>query len=151
MAKLSRTILSPLGTLSVFAEGDVITALTFGAGGRDPSDLLDLAERQLIGYFNGTSRSFDLPLRLGAGLVGAVQRAMLAIPFGETRTYGALAADLGASAQAVGQACGANPLPIIVPCHRVLSSTGLGGYSGRGGVETKVALLRLEGAAGLLL
>ena len=76
---------------------------------------------------------------------------MAAIPYGETRTYGALARDLGAPAQAVGQACGANPLPILVPCHRVLGQKGLGGFSAPGGVESKVALLRLEGAAGLLI
>ncbi|MCB1350992.1 MAG: MGMT family protein, partial [Maritimibacter sp.] len=68
-----------------------------------------------------------------------------------TRTYGEIAADLGASAQAVGNACGANPIPILIPCHRVLGATGLGGYSGAGGIETKVALLRLEGAGGLLI
>jgi methylated-DNA-[protein]-cysteine S-methyltransferase len=58
---------------------------------------------------------------------------------------------LGAPAQAIGQACGANPLPILIPCHRVLSATGLGGFSAPGGVDTKVWLLRHEGAAGLLL
>ena len=76
---------------------------------------------------------------------------MAAIPHGETRTYGDLARDLGAPAQAVGQACGANPVPILIPCHRVLGRNGLGGFSAPGGVETKVALLRLEGAAGLLI
>ena len=55
------------------------------------------------------------------------------------------------AAQAIGQACGANPIPILIPCHRVLSASGLGGFSGAGGVETKVALLRLEGAGSLLL
>ncbi len=76
---------------------------------------------------------------------------MCAIPFGETRTYGDLARALGVPAQAIGQACGANPVPVIVPCHRVLGAAGLGGYSAPGGVETKVALLRHEGAASLLL
>ncbi len=76
---------------------------------------------------------------------------MRAIPFGETRTYGEIAAALGASAQAVGTACGANPIATLIPCHRVLGAASLGGYSGAGGIETKVALLRLEGAAGLLI
>ncbi len=78
-------------------------------------------------------------------------RAMCAIPFGETRTYGDLARALDAPAQAIGQACGGNPVPIIVPCHRILGASGLGGYSAPGGVETKVALLKHEGAASLLI
>jgi methylated-DNA-[protein]-cysteine S-methyltransferase len=76
---------------------------------------------------------------------------MCAIPFGETRTYGDLAKDLGVPAQAIGQACGANPVPVIVPCHRILGASGLGGFSAPGGVETKVALLKHEGAASLLI
>ena len=76
---------------------------------------------------------------------------MLAIPAGETRTYGQIAKAIGGdSPQAVGQACGANPIPIIIPCHRVLAAGGApGGYSGgtpeMGGLETKAALLKLEG------
>jgi methylated-DNA-[protein]-cysteine S-methyltransferase len=76
---------------------------------------------------------------------------MAAIPHGHTRTYGDIARAVGAPAQAVGQACGANPLPILIPCHRVLGRNTLGGFSAPGGVETKVALLRHEGAAGLLI
>ena len=76
---------------------------------------------------------------------------MAAIPLGETRSYGQIAAAVGAPAQAVGQACGANPIPIIIPCHRILGARTLGGFSAPGGVETKVALLRHEGAAGLLI
>ena len=76
---------------------------------------------------------------------------MQSIPFGETLTYGEIAKRLGVPAQAVGQACGGNPIPVIIPCHRVLGATSLGGYSGEGGVETKVWLLRHEGAAGLLI
>ena len=76
---------------------------------------------------------------------------MVAIPLGETRTYGQIAKITRASAQAVGQACSANPLPIIVPCHRILGAATLGGYSAPGGVDSKVWLLRHEGAAGLLL
>ena len=76
---------------------------------------------------------------------------MSAIPFGEPRTYGELARALGVSAQAIGQACGATPTPLIVPCHRILGANGLGGYSGGGGVATKAELLKHEGAAGLLI
>ncbi|MGR3493489.1 MAG: methylated-DNA--[protein]-cysteine S-methyltransferase [Shimia sp.] len=106
----------------------------------------------LNAYADGDPSPFDLPLDLAPpGLTRAVQEAMLAIPYGETRTYGDLAKALGAPAQAIGQACGANTLPILVPCHRILGANGLGGYSGAGGIETKVALLRHEGAAGLLI
>ncbi len=72
---------------------------------------------------------------------------MAAIPYGQTRTYKAIAQELSSGPRAVGGACGRNPLPILIPCHRVLGSSGkLGGYSGGGGIETKRALLRLEGA-----
>jgi methylated-DNA-[protein]-cysteine S-methyltransferase len=105
----------------------------------------------LAAFFAGTLRDFDLPLAFAPGLPGQVQRAMAAIPFGQTRTYGDLARELGAPAQAIGQACGRNAIPIIIPCHRVLGACGLGGFSAPGGVETKVALLRHESAAGLLI
>jgi len=61
-------------------------------------------------------------------------------------SYGAMAKALNSSARAIGTACGANPIPVIIPCHRVLAANGIGGYSGEGGLKTKVALLRLEGA-----
>jgi methylated-DNA-[protein]-cysteine S-methyltransferase len=76
---------------------------------------------------------------------------MRAIPFGRTRTYGEIARDHGTNGQPVGEASGANPIPVIIPCHRVLLATGLGGYSGTGGIETKIALLKLEGGYPFLL
>ena len=76
---------------------------------------------------------------------------MSAIPRGETRTYGDIATELNVPAQPIGQACGSNPIPVIIPCHRVVGADGLGGFSGDGGVEMKVQLLRLEGAYSLLL
>jgi methylated-DNA-[protein]-cysteine S-methyltransferase len=76
---------------------------------------------------------------------------MLAIPKGQTRTYGEIANELGVPAQPVGQACGANPIPVIIPCHRVVGADSLGGFSGFGGVEMKVALLKHESAYSLLL
>jgi len=144
---------SPYGPLLVTEEGDRITRLEWGGlATGNGSALLMRAVGQLAAYFAGQRRAaFDLPLALMPGLTGAVQRAMLAIPFGQTRRYGDLARDLGVPAQAIGQACGANPIPILVPCHRILSATGLGGFSAPGGVETKVALLKLEGAASLLI
>jgi methylated-DNA-[protein]-cysteine S-methyltransferase len=146
------SVTTPLGHLTVVARGDRLIALKWGGHGTDQTSVLQRAVDQLTGYFAGELRAFDLPLTLDSGVLQSqVQEAMLAIPFGETRTYGDIARDLGAPAQAIGQACGANKLPILIPCHRVLAANGLGGYSGQGGVEAKVALLRLEGAASLLI
>ena len=87
----------------------------------------------------------------GSDFAERFRAVLLAIPFGQTRTYGEIAREMDVPAQAIGQACGANRLPIIVPCHRVVGAQGLGGFSGRGGVEAKVALLKHEGAASLLI
>ncbi len=145
------TVPSPFGPLTLVEDEGRIVSLRWGGAAHDASPLLAEAARQLAEYFAGTRRDFDLPVAFLPGLQGEVMRAMCAIPFGETRTYGDLARALGVPAQAIGQACGANPVPVIVPCHRVLGAAGLGGYSAPGGVETKVALLRHEGAASLLL
>lgn len=145
------TLQSPFGPLTLREDEGKIAALSWGDGGTDDTPLLSEACRQLAEYFDGTRHAFDLPIAFRPGLQGDVMRAMCAIPFGETRTYGDLAKSLGVPAQAIGQACGANPVPIIVPCHRILGANGLGGFSAPGGVETKVALLRHEGAASLLL
>ena len=143
---------SPLGALVLSEQAGILTRLEWRRAVVGPgSDVLDAAILQLGEYFDGKRLVFDLPFEFGEGLHGEVQRAMLAIPYGETRTYGDLARSLGVPAQAIGQACGANALPIFIPCHRILAANGLGGYSGAGGVETKVALLRLEGAASLLI
>jgi methylated-DNA-[protein]-cysteine S-methyltransferase len=141
----------PLGPLTLTERDGWIVALDWREEPGEGSPLLDEAFRQLEDYFARRRTVFELPLAFSGGLTGRVQRAMAAIPYGETRTYGDLARDLGVPAQAVGQACGANGLPVLVPCHRVLAADGLGGFSAKGGVETKVALLRLEGAASLLI
>ena len=142
---------TPLGPITLTEEGGVITALDWVASPAGTTDLLLEASAQLTGYFAGKLQVFDLPLPFGDGFQGRVRRAMAAIAYGDTRTYGDLSRDLEAPAQAIGQACGANPLPILIPCHRVLAAKGLGGFSAKGGVETKVFLLRLEGAAQLLI
>ena len=143
---------SPLGALVLSEQAGVLIRLEWRQGAAGPgSALLDRAIMQLTEYFNKQRQVFDLPFEYGTGLQADVRRAMLAIPYGETRTYGDLAQDIGVPAQAIGQACGANALPMFIPCHRILAANGLGGYSGAGGVETKVALLRLEGAASLLI
>ena len=113
---------------------------------RDPSRLA-VACQQLAQYFAGQRRSFDLQLDLcGSAFQRRVWAATRRIPYGKVCTYGGLAQAIDAprSARAVGRALGSNPVPIIVPCHRVLRADGtLGGYSA--GVEMKRALLRLEG------
>jgi methylated-DNA-[protein]-cysteine S-methyltransferase len=145
------TLTSPYGDLTVTAQTGQISQLRWGGAAADDTPLLAEAAAQLTAYFAGTLQVFDLPIALRPGLQGTVMQAMCNIPFGETRTYGDLAKALGAPAQAIGQACGANPIPIIVPCHRILGAGGLGGYSGGGGIETKIALLKHEGAASLLI
>lgn len=145
------SIITPLGPISVTEAAGRITGLDWRAAEGDHSPLITLALNQLAAYFDGKLTRFDLPLNYGSGIHEKVRRAMAAIPFGETRTYGEIARAVGAPAQAVGQACGANPIPILIPCHRVLGAKSLGGFSAKGGVETKVWLLRHEGAAGLLI
>ena len=147
----SLTIPSPYGPLTLTEKAGILTSLDWRAGHDDPSDLLQEAAAQLNAYFNKTLQTFTLPFDYGTGLHNGTRHAMAAIPYGETRTYGDIAKALHTTAQAIGQACGANPLPILIPCHRVVGATGLGGFSAKGGVETKVALLRHEGAASLLI
>ena len=112
--------------------------------------LLDApAERvrtQTAEYAAGDRTAFDLGVAYPDSFTGEVMRAMAAIPYGETRTYGNLAADLGTSPIAIGGGCGRNPVPLVVPCHRVVGVDGLKGYSGDGGVAQKRALLAHEGA-----
>lgn len=142
-----------LGQLSIRETDGAITHLHWnGTASQDKSPLLKEAARQVTAYLDGDLKSFDLPLApKGGDLHQAVFKAMLAIPYGETRTYGDLARDLNTFGQPIGQACGANPIPIIIPCHRILSAKGLGGYSGQGGTDTKIALLKLEGGYPFLL
>ena len=142
---------TPLGPVSVTEAEGLIIGLDWREGPPPQTNLGRETVAQLRAYFAGKRVAFELPLDFGAGFQAQVRRAMAAIPFGETRTYGALAHAIGAPAQAIGQACGANPLPILIPCHRILGAKGLGGFSAKGGVETKVWLLRHEGAAGLLI
>jgi methylated-DNA-[protein]-cysteine S-methyltransferase len=144
---------TPLGPVWVEMQGGAIVASGWGEADRSPRDpLLIEALVQLAAYFRGERKNFELPLDHGrSGLQAKVLAELSAIPFGQTRTYGDLSKVLGAPAQAIGQACGANPLPILIPCHRVLGAAGLGGFSAPRGVEAKVWLLRHEGAAGLLI
>ncbi len=145
----SITIDTPLGFLTIVEEHGNITALSStGHGESREAELLRSARDQLLAYFEARLHRFDLPLAPAGSLFQrAVWNAMLRIPHGQTRSYGALAAELASTARSVGQACGTNPIPIIIPCHRVVGATGkMIGYSGFRGTATKEFLLGLEGA-----
>lgn len=141
------------GRLGVEDTGGAISRLIWnGRNEGEATPLLREAAAQLLAYELGRLARFDLPYHIaGSAFQKQVCDLIYAIPLGETVTYGDMARTLGCPAQPVGQACGGNPIPVIIPCHRVLAANGLGGFSGDGGVETKVALLRHEGAAGLLI
>lgn len=141
---------SPIGGLRLHVSAGLLTAIDFGAevrGTRVADPLLDQAQQQLTEYFNGERTEFDLPLANdGTEFQQKVWNEISRIPFGETASYGAIAQRLGYEpgiSRAVGAANGANPIPIIVPCHRVIGGNGkLTGYAG--GVDRKRTLLALE-------
>lgn len=139
---------TPIGRLGLVEEDGRITRVLWACDERPPeTPVLREATRQVAAYFTGELTRFDLPLApKGSDFHQSVFREMLAVPFGETTTYGAIAKAVGGMAQPVGQACGANPIPVIIPCHRVLAANGLGGFSADGGVELKITLLRHENA-----
>lgn len=152
---------TPLGDIILTSVGDALASVTIGDGADVPretqSAVLKLAIEQFEAWFAGTRFTFDLPLHpLPTSRGEALRRGMIDIGYGETLSYGALARQLSSSPRAVGQACARNPLPIIVPCHRVLAAGGvLGSYSGGDGPATKAWLLaheqRHRPAPGLLL
>ncbi len=145
MAHLSMN--SPLGSLTVFEERGVLVAIEWGqAPGPESSPLLAEAVKQLDAYFDGRLRAFDLPLRpAGTVFQRTVWSLMGDIPYGVTHTYGEFARILRTAPRPVGGACRRNPIPIVIPCHRVIGAGGrMTGYSGGRGIATKRALLRLE-------
>jgi len=157
MAMQHRVIDSPIGELTLVGEGEALTGLyfpghwtrpDFSTFGPSSSTAFPNVESQLGEYFAGARTVFDLDLRpAGDAFECEVWRLIGAIPYGETTSYGALAAALAvpSHARAVGGAVGSNPLSIIVPCHRVLGKSGqLTGYAG--GLDRKRFLLELEGA-----
>ena len=137
---------SLLDALTLTEEDGAIVALDWGWG-RDQAEtpLLRTARDQVEQFLDGERQGFDLPLApRGTPLRRRVWDALCLIPFGQTRTYADIARQAGGVPRAVGQANGANPIPIIIPCHRVVAVAGLGGYSGGDGLETKRRLLALE-------
>jgi len=153
---VAATLATPIGELLLVSDGEALTAVQFDDGRRgsptpggadDP--VLAEAAAQLRAYFAGERTAFDLPLRAaGTPFEQGVWDELRRIPYGETTSYGELAARVGepSAARAVGRANGRNPIPIIVPCHRVIGADGsLTGFGG--GLECKRALLDLESGA----
>lgn len=141
------SLLTPLGDLTLSEDEGALVSLDWGrVPDQQPTPLLIAARAQLHDYFDGTRTGFDLPLAPhGTPFQQRVWAALTTIPPGQTWSYGQLARAVGSVARAVGQANGANPIPIIIPCHRVVASDGaIGGYSGEGGPDTKRTLLALE-------
>ena len=137
---------TPIGDITVFEEDGAIVSLDWGwVKEQVRSPVLDRAEHQLMAYFDGELRAIDLPLApAGTTYRRNVWQALRDIPHGETRSYQDIAAKAGGSARSVGQANGHNPIPLIIPCHRVVAANHIGGYSGGDGLLTKRWLLALE-------
>ena len=163
MTLAATTLDSPVGTLTLVAsavglvavlwEGDDPLRVRLGPLVEDAAHpVLVEATRQLRAYFDGRLTAFDLPLNMrGTDFQKSVWAALLAIPYGETRSYGAIARAIGrpTASRAVGAANGRNPLSIVAPCHRVVGTGGgLTGFAG--GLEAKALLLALERRGGEL-
>jgi len=147
------TTKSPLGPLTLFADDNNIIALEFGCVDIEkPSKLLKKATSQLDAYFKGHLKYFSLPLKTsGTSYQQNVWELILKIPYGQTLSYGELACKLKSSPRSVGGACGKNPIPIIIPCHRVLKANNkIGGFSPGFSISTKASLLQLEGLTKIL-
>jgi methylated-DNA-[protein]-cysteine S-methyltransferase len=146
---------TPIGTLVLECDGDVLVGLWLPTEVRhrrhdvdDVPPVLKETADQLEAYFAGERTEFDVSMELdGTPFQREVWSELSRIPYGETISYGELARRVGrpSAPRAVGQANGRNPIPIIVPCHRVLASNGIGGYGG--GLKVKRALLAVEGVA----
>ena len=142
---------TPIGPLTIELDDDALTLLEFGAIGKatpgGPARGVGAeTARQLAAYFAGKLRQFDLPLRAeGTPFRKKVWQALRAVPYGQTRSYGEIAHAVDSAPRAVGGACGANPIAIIVPCHRIVGAGGwIGGFSGGDGCATKNILLEHE-------
>ncbi|MBD8485331.1 MULTISPECIES: methylated-DNA--[protein]-cysteine S-methyltransferase [unclassified Frigoribacterium] len=150
---------SPVGRIEIVSRHFAVEGLAIEREGvlphdgqpERPDNLLDAARRQVDGYFEGVRTRFDLPLRLvGSSFQRSVWSALLEVEWGRATTYGRLGGTFGnpRAGRAVGGAVAVNPLPLLVPCHRVLGRTGgVTGYTVGTGVETKKWLLRHEGIA----
>lgn len=148
---------SPVGPLTLVSDGAALAGVYFEsqkhgsppAGPKGTDKIIDMARKQLDSYFAGKRKSFDIPLRpVGTAFQTRVWDALTRIPYGETTSYGAIANAIGSpkAVRAVGAANGRNPIPIIIPCHRVIGANGsLTGFGG--GMARKEHLLDLERGA----
>ena len=138
---------SPIGPLTLVQDGEDITRLLWQSLGNGEASLeLFRARDQIDNYFKGTKKNFSLTLRpCGTKFQNRVWSVLMAIPYGKVKTYGEVARTLKTSPRAIGNACGKNPIPLIIPCHRVVGASGsLTGYSGGDGLKTKAFLLEHE-------
>jgi methylated-DNA-[protein]-cysteine S-methyltransferase len=144
---------TPVGDVSVSEEDGAIVSVDWGWGSRQSETrLLRRACDQLHKYFDQELSEFDLPLAPAGSLYQQrVWQALCAIPYGATKTYLDIARVAGGSPRSVGQANGNNPIPILIPCHRIVATTHIGGYSGGDGLDTKRWLFALEAQAPPLL
>lgn len=142
------SIATRIGRLTIEEIADAIVSVRWAHDPYgEPTPVLVEAAHQVEAYFAERLRAFDLPLApKGSTFEKQVWAAMCAIPYGQTRTYGEIAEETSSGPRAVGRASGRNPIPVIIPCHRILARGGLGGYSGGAGLPTKHELLALEGA-----
>lgn len=136
--ELAAVLQTPFGAFGIRTAADAIDELVFLPPDTPPrapaSALAERAARQIEAWLADPDQPFDLPLAArGTTFQRRVWEAICAVPRGQVSTYGTLAAQLGSAARAVGQACGANPFPLIVPCHRVVSASGIGGFDGATG------------------
>jgi methylated-DNA-[protein]-cysteine S-methyltransferase len=140
---------SPVGDLTISQDGGAIVAIDWGwVEVQTETPVLAAARQQLHDYFDGKRTAFDLALApAGTAYQRRVWAALCDIPAGSTRTYADIARSVGGSPRAVGGANGRNPIPIVIPCHRVVATGGIGGYSGGDGLPTKRFLLALENAS----
>ena len=144
---------TPIGPLGVTTDGVGVTGIDFLPPRLSPkpadTPLADRAVKELERYFLDSAHGFSLPLHaMGTVFQRSVWRLLQEIPLGQVWTYGDVACKLGSSPRAVGNACRRNPLPVIVPCHRVVSAQGLGGFAGKTvgrNMEIKCWLLAHEG------
>jgi methylated-DNA-[protein]-cysteine S-methyltransferase len=133
MSTYDAILAAPMCRLGARFTGDALTRLDFLPAATPASTRLDTRARQLSreldAYWRNPAHAFDLLfVPLGTPFQLRVWHALMAIPAGQPTTYGALAKQLGTAARAVGQACGSNPLPLLIPCHRVVAASGLGGF-----------------------
>jgi len=145
---------SPLGPMTLTEIDGSVTSLVWQwSKVQEETSLLVLARDQLAGYFSGKLTDFSLPLApQGTPFQHRVWRSMSNIPYGEVRSYGQIAKTLMTGPRAVGTACARNPLPVLVPCHRVVGANGaLTGYTGADGLASKGFLLDLEGSGNTLI